>query len=416
MRMIMRRWCLILIIGSFLIVGSGIIYPAGAQTKPGIVKIGALLTLSGTMSVTGQNLKDAIDYAAEVINAQGGIKSLGGAKIQMVYGDSQAKPNVAVSETERLTDTEKVVAIIDQYPSSTTIAATSVAERKKTPYVVGISYADIIVNRGYHYTFMLEPPAAAIGYFKGDFIDWLSKQMEKQIGKKIKRVAHLYEDTDWGQSVAKSQRDYWTKKGYDIVVDQSYARPLSDASSLMAKVKAAKPDIVVHQAYISENILFCKTAHRFDLWNVPWLATGTAMQPAMLDAVKQQGEGHFDMNMWAFDISKEARAFNDKYRAKYGKDLDGNAALMYQSVWVVKEGLEKAGKLDRQALADALHKIKITSKPALFLPYDYISFDEKGVNKGGRVIFSQVQNQRWVTLYPEKYAGAKLVIPPSWKQ
>lgn len=384
---------------------------AGAQQK--VVKIGALLTLTGAMAATGQDMKDAVEYAAEIINAQGGIKSMGGAKIQMVYGDSQAKPNVAVSETERLIEKEGIVAIVDQYPSATTIAATSVAERKKTPFIAGISYADIITERGYYYTFQLEPPAAYVGVAKARFVDWLGTKM----GRKLTRVAHLYEDTDWGQSVAKSQRQYWKNHGYDIVVDMSYARPLSDASSLVSKVKAAKPDIVVFQAYIGENILFCKTAHRFDLWNVPWLATGTAEQPAMLEAVKEQGENMFDMNMWAFDISKEAGAFNKKYVAKFHKDMDGNAALLYQSVWIVKEALEATGKADRQAVADELHKIKIgPGNPALFLPYRYISFDKKGVNAGGDYIFSQVQNQRWVTIYPEKFAGAQLRIPQSWKR
>ncbi len=407
-----RTACLIWIclIVAVLCVG---ISSSPAQEQPKVVKIGALFTLSGSMSVTGQDMKDATEYAAEMINAQGGIRSMGGAKVQIVYGDSQAKPNMAVSETERLIEKEGVVAIVDQYPSATTIAATSVAERKKTPFVAGISYADIITERGYCYTFQLEPPAAFVGVAKAKFVDWLGKKM----GRKLTRVAHLYEDTDWGQSVAKSQRQYWKNNGYNVVVDMSYARPLSDASSLVAKVKAANPDIVVFQAYIADNILFCKTAHRFDLWNVPWLATGTAEQPAMLEAVKEQGENMFDLNMWAFDISKEARAFNRKYMAKYHKDMDGNAALLYQSVWVVKEALEAAGKADRQAVADALHRIKIgPGNPALFLPYQFISFDKKGVNAGGDFIFSQVQNQRWVTVYPDKFAGAKVRIPPTWKR
>jgi len=119
------------------------------------IKIGALLTLSGNMALSGKNFRDAIEFAVEHINEQGGIKSLGGAKIEMVYGDSQAKPSVAVSETERLIEKEDVLAVVDQYPSSISIAATSVAERKKTPFIVGISYADGITNRGYKYTFQL---------------------------------------------------------------------------------------------------------------------------------------------------------------------------------------------------------------------------------------------------------------------
>jgi ABC-type branched-subunit amino acid transport system substrate-binding protein len=85
-------------------------------------------------------------------------------------------------------------------------------------------------------------------------------------------------------------------------------------------------------------------------------------------------------------------------------------------MWIVKVALEQSGKADRESLAQALRKIRIDPGPNLLLPYDYISFDERGVNKGGKFIFAQVQNQRWVTVYPEKYAGHKLMVMPGWKK
>jgi branched-chain amino acid transport system substrate-binding protein len=375
------------------------------------VKIGGLLTLSGSMAVSGKNFKDAIEFAVEEINAQGGIKSLGGAKIEMVYGDSQAKPAVAVSETERLIDQENVLAVVDQYPSSCSVAATSVAERKKTPFIVAISYADAITGRGYKYTFQLEPPAAYGGVQKCLFVEWLGKQL----GRKLTNIAQIYENTDWGQSIALAQRQWFKANGYNLVVDESFAAPLSDASSILAKVKAAKPDIVMFNAFITDDLLLVKTGDRLELLNVPWLASGTAYQPAFVDGLKELAEGIFEFNIWTWDISKEATAFNEKYRAKYNKDLDGTSACLYQSMWILKLALEKTGKVDREALAQALREIRIDPGPHLLLPYDYISFDEKGVNKGGKFLFVQVQNGRWVTVYPEKHAGSKLKVMPGWK-
>jgi branched-chain amino acid transport system substrate-binding protein len=402
-----------LVLAIILMLSMGTGYPDGwAAEKVEKVKIGGLLTLSGVMAVSGQNFRDAMEFAKDEINAQGGIKSMGGAKIEIVYGDSQAKPALAVSETERLIEKEGVLVVIDQYPSSTSIAATSAAERKKTPFIVGISYADAITSRGYKYTFQLEPPAAYGGVQKCLFTDWLGKKL----GRKLTNIASIFEDTDWGQSLAKAEREWFKANGYKMVLDESWVAPLADASSILAKVKAAKPDILLFHAYIADSILLCKTGHRLDLFDIPWLASGATYQPAFLDAVGKLGEGIFEFNIWSWDLSKEANAFNEKYRAKYKKDLDGTSACLYQSVWIVKAALEQAGKVDRESLTQALRKIRIEPGPNLLLPYDYISFDEKGINKGGKFIFAQVQNQRWVTVYPEKFVGNKLMVMPGWKK
>jgi len=201
-----------------------------------------------------------------------------------------------------------------------------------------------------------------------------------------------------------------------MVLDTSFAQPITDAASIITKVKASKPDIFAFHSYIADSILLVKTGHRLEAFNFPWFASGTITQPGFGEAVKELGEGIFDFNIWAFDISKEANAFNEKYRAKYNKDLDGVASLLYQSVYVLKEALEKTGKVDREALAQTLRKIKIEPGPNLLLPYDFISFDDKGVNPGGRFIYAQMQNQRWVTVYPENRAGHPLKIMPSWKK
>src|SRR5437016_125233 len=76
------------------------------------VRIGVLLPLSGPVAVNGQNTRRGYDLAIEDINKAGGIKSLGGAEIELVYGDHQGKQDVAIGETERLIEREKVAAIM----------------------------------------------------------------------------------------------------------------------------------------------------------------------------------------------------------------------------------------------------------------------------------------------------------------
>ena len=136
----------------------------------------------------------------------------------MVYGDSQGKPDIAVSETERLIQNEKVSVMMDVAPSVCTLAATSVAERLKTPFLATVSFADHITERGYKYTFQQEPKVLEVARQQIIFVDYLNKLL----GGKLKKAAVLYEDTDYGQTGAQGRRTFLKEAGYPIVADVSF--------------------------------------------------------------------------------------------------------------------------------------------------------------------------------------------------
>lgn len=96
-------------IASFAFAALGLGTAATAEEK---VRIGVVVPLSGQFAVGGQNVKRGYDLAAEDINKTGGVKALGGAQIELVYADNQGKQEVAIGETERLIQEEKVAAIM----------------------------------------------------------------------------------------------------------------------------------------------------------------------------------------------------------------------------------------------------------------------------------------------------------------
>ena len=145
--------------------------PAAAQEKT--IKFGALLTLSGPLAAAGREIRDGIDLAVMELNARGGVRGVG--RIEIAYGDSQAKPDVANSETERLVSQENVLAVIDMYPSVTTLSASQAAERLKTPFYAAIAVADNITERGFRYVFQQVPKAASLAQFQVDFLDYLGR-------------------------------------------------------------------------------------------------------------------------------------------------------------------------------------------------------------------------------------------------
>ena len=368
------------------------------------VRIGALYTLSGALAQSGVRQKNVTEMAVEEINAKGGIKALGGAKLTVVYGDSQGKPDIAVSETERLIQNEKVSVMMDVAPSVCTLAATSVAERLKTPFLATVSFADHITERGYKYTFQQEPKVLEVARQQIIFVDYLNKLL----GGKLKKAALLYEDTDYGQTGARGRRTFLKEAGYPIVADVSFPSRTPNYDPILMKLKAGDPDFVLDASYLSDAILIAKTAKKMDLLNIPWIASGTKTEAAYWEVMGNEDPGAFCVSMWGPDISPEANAINERYKAKYGGNLDGVIILTYQGTWVVKEALEKAGSADRDAIRNALATIEIKPGPTLFMPYQNIKFNEKGLNTGGGFTFIQIQGGKAVTVFPERFAAKKV--------
>src|SRR4051812_11823003 len=149
---------------------------AGAET----VRIGVVLPLSGQFALAGQNIRHGYDFAVDEINKTGGVKALGNAPIELVFGDNQGKQDVAIGETERLIQQEKVAAIMGTGHSPTTIAGTQAAERNKTPWLVEVSAADIILERGFKYVARVNVKASWYGAAPVDFLDHAKKALNQK--------------------------------------------------------------------------------------------------------------------------------------------------------------------------------------------------------------------------------------------
>ena len=382
---------------------AAIVFATQAWCAPA-VKIGAILPLTGPLAREGQTVKNIMSFAVEEINGAGGIKSMGGAKVEIAFGDNQSKPDVAVSEVERLVEREKVILLTEAWQSFITLAATRAAERLKTPYYVPNSYADNITERHLHYTFQQTSKATALADSWVQFLSYINKGA----GRKISKVGLLYENTDMGQSSADASTIVLPKAGFKVVADISYPVRATDLTSYIAKLKAAEPDFVLQGGYMENAVLITKTADRLGL-NVPFMDNGCMNDPSFNKAVGPLAEGKFGVTSWNKDLPGGQKLY-DRVRSRLGIEISGIYAVGYQAIWVIKEAMEKAGAADREALRNALASINIPGSK-LYLPLEKISFDEKGYNdKAGGWIVTQVQNGEWYTVFPLKYATRKPVL------
>lgn len=375
------------------------------------VKVGILLPLSGSVAPIGQNNRRGHELAVDEINASGGIKSLGGAKLVLVDGDTQGTPNVGIQETEKLARKD-VVAILGAYQSSVTFPTTQIAEKLGVPYIDPVAIADTITEgRDFKYTFKVSPKASWYARDQMAFVEWVGEKT----GKPVKSVVLMYEDTLFGQSTSKGQEKYAAEYGIKVLDKIAYPKDTPDMTATISRIKDLNPDALVLVSYISDAVLITKTMKELDV-NIPILGTSAGhIDPAYIANLGSLAEYSFTVGEWSPDLKKLGAADVDKrFQKKFDVPMNGHAAETYMATMVLRDALERAGSTDRKKLRDALAETNICGDKNL-LPYDCIKFDVSGQSPQGQLTLLQVQNGTFVSVWPESIAASKVVWPvPDW--
>ncbi|WP_243360228.1 ABC transporter substrate-binding protein [Fundidesulfovibrio terrae] len=379
------------------------------------IKIGNVEPMSGPSASVGVQGKQAREMAIEEINAAGGIKSLGGAKLELVYADSKSDPTVGVSETERLINTEKVNIMTGCWNSAVTYPATQTAERYGVPFVVPVSVRDTITERGFKYVFRV---AAKDSWWVRDQFRFL-KDMQEETGVKMKTIAFVFENGDWGTGFAEKWRDLAKKDGYEIVLDEPYPSTATDLTPVVTKIKSANPDVLMLVSNAADAILMTNTLAEMKVKPKVTIASGGGhADPKFLENTNKNALNMFDEVEWNTDVNKPgAKETNAKFKAKYGYDLAGESVDAYAAMYVIADAFERAASTDPKKVRDALAATNLTKGPAMIVSYDGVEFDESGQNKNAGIVIVQVAEIDGkldrVTVWPKaaRHAGYKPVFP-----
>jgi len=371
------------------------------------VKIGTLYPVTGDLAKLGTECTNGIKLAVEEINAAGGIKSMGGAKLTLVEGDSVGKPDVAISEVERLVTQDNVSAILGTYQSSVALPATQTAERLQTPMLITTAVADDITNKGYKNIFRICPKAS---WYARDQIAFC-QALPKMGGPTIKTVALLHEDTDFGQSTSKGQLQYAAEAGIKVVANVAYPASSADVTTQVSKVKAANPDIVLTTTYLNDSILIAQAREMLGMKQLFFDAAGGTVDPQFIKTLGATAETwltEIEFYAPASDLGKKLAA---SYMAKYGEPMTGNGMDGYQGVYVLAKALEDAGSADRAKLRDALVNLKmVAGTDRVVIPTAEITFTPDGQIANAPLYVVQIQKGAFQGLFPQPAPG-KLVLP-----
>jgi ABC-type branched-subunit amino acid transport system substrate-binding protein len=308
------------VMAALLLLGATAAAPEEAGKK---IKIGVVYDYSGPLAAGGSDLhalgtKIMINY----FNSKGGIE---GYQIEPIYADAQSRPEVAINEAVRLIDQEKVDILLGFFSSAQCVpVAARVDQAKKFMWITTCISSAVLENRHLKYVFRAQPSGRQFGLASTGFI---AAYAQEKFGKAAKdlRIAIIHEDGAYGVDVAHGTEDGAKQAGFNIVVNEGYSATAPDLSSLVIKLKRARPDVIFHTGYNPDITLFLRQAREMGLrfgalighgagygvydklkealgtdvnyfFNVDpisiWLTNEKALKPGLAEIIKMVGENY----------------------------------------------------------------------------------------------------------------------------
>jgi branched-chain amino acid transport system substrate-binding protein len=334
---------------------------AGVAQAQQTIKIANIVELSGPGTTAGTVFKNGVELAVKEINDNGGIL---GKKIENYTVDTQTNPGVAKGLTQKAVD-DGAFAIFGPVYSGSIMVSMAESKRGEVPNFTG-GEAAAITAQGNPYVFR-----TAFGQSTS------FPKLAKFINTKAKTLAVIYVNNDFG----KGGRDTLTKLLADgttkIVADISTDAGQVDFSAAVLKAKQSNADAIFAYTNEEESARLLRELKKQG-WTKPVIGETTLVGQKVIELAGDAANGAMAHVGLTVDAPNDNMLkFKAKYYQAYGSISDHNGIKGYTGVYVLKAAIEKVGKLDRKAVAQALHGIQISAKKNPGVIMD-VSFDDKG--------------------------------------
>ncbi|MHC5656284.1 ABC transporter substrate-binding protein [Stappia sp.] len=371
--------------------------------EPAPIKVGILQPVTGALAQDGGFGRLGAELAISDINEAGGIKSLGGAKIEMIFGDARSTPEAGAQEVERMQE-EGVVAVVGGFASPIALAASQAASRYDLPYIVDVGVSDQIISRGLKNTFRFAP---GFSICTKTAIENLVR-INEAAGKPAKTVALVHEDGLFGSGLAKLMSTELPKYGFEIVEEIAIPTPSRDLSNVALRLRSLKPDLVIPSTYYGETVLLARTMQqqRVRPMGVYAVLNGAASNRRFVAEFPEAANGIMDCNHWPDPRSKKSQLLKERVE-KQGSTYNYNTPLNYSCVALLADAIERAASSDRGKIIEALASSTFSDH---LMPYGPTKF-VNGQNTGAAPVSTQVQEGDIRVVYPEEFSNAKPIFP-----
>ena len=358
-----------------------------AETQRGVtdteILVGTITDLSGVTAVQGVNNANAVRLAFDEVNEQGGIN---GRKIRYIVEDSQYQVPRAVQAINKLINNDGVFMTIEDGGTPMNNATFPMAIEKNVLKLLPLSGARSMYEpfnklKFSQYSSYPDQMRAGVKYFV------------EQRGKKA--ICAMYQDTDFGKDVLAGVQMQVDAMGMKIVATTAHKPTDTDFTAAVNKLRDAKCDLITMGTIVRDTTLIIATVKKLG-WDVDLLGQVAAYDTAVAEAPGNVGEGFYAMSpsLYAYpdDPRPAIKAFTQKYKARYGVDVNYLGEMGYTSAQIAIEALKRAG---RDLTTDSMVKAMESIQDFHDLFGGTYSFSPTNHHGATSAFLSVVHNGRW---------------------
>ena len=317
------------------------------------IKIGLLNEMTGGNATIGTAAANGAKLAIKEINANGGLL---GKQIKAVVADNKSEPSEAANAMTKLLTQDRVVAVTGTFSSSNAIAAASVAEANKSPYLVaGATNPKVTVDEKTKTVKKYIYRVCFIDPFQGTVAaNFAAKDL------KVKKAAMLVDNSsDYSKGLAEFFEAALKKEGGEIVANEAYLQKDTDFKATLTKIKSKGAEVLYVPGYYEEVGKIVKQAREMGI-TVPIIGADGWDSPKLVEiaSVSALNNTYFTNHYSVEDTSPKAQAFVDSYTKEYGQKPEALAVLGYDAVYVLADAIKRANSTDSAKIIEALADTK----------------------------------------------------------
>jgi ABC-type branched-subunit amino acid transport system substrate-binding protein len=346
-----RLWGLLAIYAVCLVLGSG----AAIGSEPNQIKVGILLPLTGTFAAVAETQKQGALLAVDVINKRGGLRMpWGNVTVEGSVADDEAKLDVGVRRYRYMVS-EGVMGVGGQTWAPLAYAINSMVMKEPMPYFPVCVMAKEGFQKGKlaDSTFATAYSPWTVGYMSG-------QSAIKELGKK--RIYFLARSDSFGWDIRDGVYAAAKEYGAEIVGYDEVSLGTSDFTTILEKVRAAKPDVFIAAQFGADAVALLKQVHEKGLGKATTIFNAFITNVVAKGVPAEALEGVYAMHYFYYDLSnfgdkevaKSAQEFTELFRAKYQTPPDAYAAIAYIAYMEMFRGFEAAKSFDPAKVSAAL--------------------------------------------------------------
>jgi branched-chain amino acid transport system substrate-binding protein len=323
--------------------------------EPTRIKVGILLPLTGTFAAVAETQRDGALLAIDVVNKRGGLNMpWGKVTVESIIADDEAKQDIGIRRY-RYMIAEGVYGVGGQTWAPLAYAINAIVHKEPVSYFPVCVMAKEAFQKG-----KLSPSTFAAAYSPWTVGYMAGQSAIKTLGKK--RIFFLARADSWGWDMRDGVTAAAKELGAQIVGYDEVSLGTSDYTTILQKVRAAKPDVFISAQFAADAVALLKQVHQTGLGKEMTIFNAFITNVVAKGVPPEALEGIYSMHYFYYDLSgfadqevaKSAKDFTDLYQAKYKRPPDSYATIAYVAYMEMFRGFEAAKSLDPRKVAAAL--------------------------------------------------------------